>query len=292
MPNTQNKITVDAPNPMTSTYRTQSLDTTKEAELLLFQAWREMSPEDKLLLVQKTNQKGIKLALIGIKNQLPNASIRETKELYFKKRTGKTLGDILDKVSIEKGLMLDEPIGLATQLALIFEQLNIVYYISNSVASSIHGEVRFTQDLDIALYLSQEQKQPFLEAIKDEFYLNDPDFKIISSVNVINLKTVEKADLFLVNPQDEFTDSVMNRRQRIAINQPPYNLYVCSPEDIILLKLRWYNLAGNESQKQWRDILGVLKTQGNKLDFGYLWEWGEKVGVLDDLNLAFVEAEV
>jgi len=277
---------------MTSSYRTQSLDTTKEAELWLFEAWRQMTPQEKLLLVQKTNQRGIKLALIGIKSQLPNGTLREIKKLYFKKRTGKTLDDILIKQDLESELMLDEPLGLASQLAVIFEQLNISYYVSGSVASSIHGEVRFTQDLDIAIYILSGQKQPFLEAIKDEFYLNDPDFKVSSSVNLINLKTLEKADLFLVNLQDEFSYSVMNRRQRIVINPPPYHLYVCSPEDIILQKLRWYNLAGNESQKQWRDILGVLKTQGNKLDFGYLWEWGEKLGVLTDLSLAFFESEV
>ncbi|GAB4301927.1 MAG: hypothetical protein Fur0025_42420 [Oscillatoriaceae cyanobacterium] len=68
--------------------------------------------------------------------------------------------------------------------------------------------------------------------------------------------------------------------------------YLCSPEDTVLQKLIWFRMTENESQKQWRDILGVLKLQGARLDFGYMWHWGERLGVLAELERAFTEAGV
>jgi len=54
-----------------------------------------------------------------------------------------------------------------------------------------------------------------------------------------------------------------------------------SPEDIVLFKLRWYRLGGESSEKQWTDILGVLRTQRDRLDEAYLDRWAREIGVLD-----------
>lgn len=63
-----------------------------------------------------------------------------------------------------------------------------------------------------------------------------------------------------------------------------------SPEDTVLHKLIWFGMTGGESQKQWRDLLGVLKLQGESLDRGYMREWGEKLGLVRELNRGFAEA--
>jgi hypothetical protein len=56
---------------------------------------------------------------------------------------------------------------------------------------------------------------------------------------------------------------------------------VASPEDIVLAKLRWYDLGGRTSERQWSDILGVLRVQRGKLDWGYIEEWGPRLGVAE-----------
>ena len=64
-----------------------------------------------------------------------------------------------------------------------------------------------------------------------------------------------------------------------------------SAEDAILAKLEWYRLGGEVSERQWRDVLGVLKTQGARLDVAYLRTWAEGLGVLDLLERAFVSVD-
>ena len=63
-----------------------------------------------------------------------------------------------------------------------------------------------------------------------------------------------------------------------------------TPEDIVLLKLEWYRLGGEQSDRQWNDILGVMRTQAGKLDDRYLVVWAADLGV-DDL-LAKVRLDV
>jgi hypothetical protein len=67
-------------------------------------------------------------------------------------------------------------------------------------------------------------------------------------------------------------------------------LYFASPEDVILNKLRWRQHSGSE--KQWRDVLGVLKVQAETLDYRYLVEWAERLKLADTLNLAMTEAGI
>ncbi len=64
-----------------------------------------------------------------------------------------------------------------------------------------------------------------------------------------------------------------------------------SPEDIILLKLRWYNQAGCISEHQWSDILGVLTVQGKNLDFEYLNRWAVKLGLNELLQRAIPQSQ-
>ncbi|MEM9541171.1 MAG: hypothetical protein AAGA60_16915 [Cyanobacteria bacterium P01_E01_bin.42] len=91
--------------------------------------------------------------------------------------------------------------------------------------------------------------------------------------------------------ENEFARSQMSRRQLYSPDENPHNaFYVCSPEDTILQKLVWYRMTARESQKQWRDILGVLKLQGESLNFDYLCFWGDRLELLPDLDRALTEA--
>ncbi|MFB2835557.1 hypothetical protein [Floridanema evergladense] len=276
-------------------YRTQAIDTSIEAEQVQFALWRKMTPKQKEALFQRVAKKGSVLALLGIQNQFPHASPTKIKQQYVRKRLGQEWADFISRLEYSGELMLEDPIWLAHQLATILNFLNIPYYVGGSVASSLQGEVRYTEDLDLAIDIQFAQVEPLIQAMAGQFYISE--VAVIeaingrtSSFNVIHLATTEKADLFVMR-DDDFSHSQMSRRQlHIPDNDVSKSFYVCSPEDTVLQKLLWFRMTARESQKQWRDILGVLKLQGENLDFSYLNQWGEKLQLTDLLTQAFQES--
>ena len=101
------------------------------------------------------------------------------------------------------------------------------------------------------------------------------------------MESISRADL-VVAGTDEFDRLKFERRRVIEFEGTA--LYFASPEDVILNKLRWRQHSGSE--KQWRDVLGVLKVQTENLDYRYLVEWAERLGLADALNLALTEAGI
>jgi predicted Zn-dependent protease len=157
--------------------------------------------------------------------------------------------------------------------------------------------VRYTQDLDLVIKMKLEQKKSFIEQINQEFYFSEIaiDEAITGktlSFNLIHLETIEKADIF-ISREDDFAQSKMNRRLLfITDNSTGQGIYLCSPEDTILQKLVWYKMTKGEPQKQWRNLLGVLKLQQENLDFNYLQNWGNNLGLISLLNLAFQQSGI
>ena len=58
-------------------------------------------------------------------------------------------------------------------------------------------------------------------------------------------------------------------------------LYVHSPEDVLLQKLRWYRKGGEVSDRQWRDAVGIVRVQASRLDRSYLTYGAALLGVTD-----------
>lgn len=276
-------------------YRTQSIDTSIEAEQVEFKLWRKMTPSQKESLFKRIAKRGAILALAGIKSQFPNASKDIIRQYYIRKRLGEKWAKFLSGLTYQGDLMIEDPIWLALELASILNSLDIPYYVGGSVASSLQGEVRLTQALDLVVNIQASQIQPLIKAIADQFYISDIAVeeavnRKTSSFNVIHLTTTEKADIFVMK-DDDFSLSQMSRR---VLHCPDGDMsksfYLCTPEDTILQKLLWFRMANSESQKQWRDILGVLKLQGEKLDFDYLQEWGKRLNLTDLLVQALRES--
>jgi hypothetical protein len=71
-----------------------------------------------------------------------------------------------------------------------------------------------------------------------------------------------------------------------------FEAYVQAPEDAVLSKLDWYRRGGEVSENQWRDVLGMLRQQAERLDVGYLRMWAGELGVADLLDRACREAGV
>lgn len=189
--------------------------------------------------------------------------------------------------------MLPEPVAVTLQVVDALEQVGATYVIGGSLASTIHGVVRTTLDTDIVAELSLQQAQPLADLLAGAFYLDVNTIRHAirqrSSFNVIHLATMFKVDIF-VSKGRPFDRQQLDRRQRwIADPDSDRAIYVATPEDTVLAKLAWYRLGGEMSDRQWRDVLGVLAVQGNRLDLGYMRRWAAMLDVSDLLERALGE---
>ncbi len=99
----------------------------------------------------------------------------------------------------------------------------------------------------------------------------------------------EEIDVF-VSKGRPFDRSAAERARPHAIGEPTdCQCFVASAEDTILAKLEWFRLRGETSERQWWDIVGVLKV-GADTDRGYLRRWSAALGVSDLLERALVDA--
>jgi len=110
------------------------------------------------------------------------------------------------------------------------------------------------------------------------------------SFNLIHLDTMFKVDVFIAQPRD-FDRAQLARRQLYLLSEDPErHAYVASAEDIVLAKLEPYRRGGEVSDRQWRDVLGVLKVQGERLDRDYVHRMAVGLGVEDLLSSALEAA--
>jgi len=159
--------------------------------------------------------------------------------------------------------------GDATRVTLLvtqtFEQFGIPYAVAGSLASSLHGVIRSTLDVDIVADMGIEHIQPLVAALSKEFYADDEMMKDAlehqSSFNLIHYETAFKVDIFIRKSRAFDQMQLERRRPSIIATDPEQSLYVTSAEDVILSKLEWYRMGGEVSDRQWRDVLGVLKTR-------------------------------
>ncbi len=189
--------------------------------------------------------------------------------------------------------MLPDPIRITLLVAQVFEDLGIRYLIGGSLASTVYGRVRTTQDADIVAEMGIEDVHPFLDRLKSDFYL-DEDMIVEaiqrnSSFNIIHRASMFKVDVF-VPSMSPFTQSELERaRKHIVARQPDIAAYFTSPEDTILAKLNWYRLGGETSERQWNDVIAIFQISAGNLDFDYLQRWGKELNISDLIEKAIAE---
>ena len=169
--------------------------------------------------------------------------------------------------------MTKGPLELVGQVAAILDELGISYALGGSLASSLVGEPRSTVDVDIAIKLEHEAGDALLDRVSAEFYVPVDSARAAivahSSFNLIDTAHGLKVDLFALG--DDLLDRMqIERRVKITIPGVAVGLWVTSSEDQVLRKLDWYRRSGHESERQWRDVVGILRVQGDAMDDGYL----------------------
>jgi len=186
-----------------------------------------------------------------------------------------------------------DPYSVALTVMRALDALNVLSTIGGSIASSFAGEPRSTIDIDIVAALEERHVDPLVAALGPAFYA-DPDaihraVRTRTAVNLIHQPSMLKVDLFVAGGTPLDAQQIA-RRQRVTVDGGR-ELYVHPPEDILLQKLRWYRLGGGASDRQWRDVIAIIRVQGDRLDREYLTRNAPLVEVDDLLRRALAEAD-
>jgi hypothetical protein len=162
------------------------------------------------------------------------------------------------------------------------DRSEIPHMVAGSHASSYHGNPRSTNDIDLVIApRTRRSLVEFAEGLPaDRFYASafaaEEAFRTRGLFNVIDMQTGVKVDLVL-RKNRPFSESKFTRRRPARIFGVP--VFVATPEDTILAKLEWAKLG--ESERQLRDVAGVLAVRGAGLDRAYLERWVAALGLAD-----------
>lgn len=187
--------------------------------------------------------------------------------------------------------MLPEPLLVVATIVRAFDTLKIRYVVGGSVASSLYGFPRATQNVDLVAEIRLENVEAVTSLLAGEFYVDAGMIRDAigrtASFNVIHLATMFKADVFLLK-YDSWSREEMLRARTEQFTAPdgPISIRFSSPEDTLLHKLVWYKLGNETSDRQWGDMLGILKVQGAALDSSYLDRWAPLLDVSAQLDRA------
>jgi hypothetical protein len=174
-----------------------------------------------------------------------------------------------------------DPIAVALTVTRVLDALAITHTTGGSLASSFAGEPRASIDIDIVAAVELSHIDALVAELSPDFYVEADALRRAvrdrTNANLIHQGTQLKVDLFIAGgtPLDA---QQLRRRQRIDLGDGRA-LYVHPPEDILLQKLHWYRKGGETSERQWRDILGIVRVQGSRLDRAYLVQHAPILGV-------------
>jgi len=155
----------------------------------------------------------------------------------------------------------------------------VAHMLAGSFASTHHGVPRTTHDIDVVIDPTREELARFVASLDPErFYVSSEAaqeaWRRRGQFNVVDLATGWKTDLILRKDR-AFSREEFARREPARVFG--VSVFVATAEDTILAKLEWARLG--ESERQLRDVMGVLEMQRDRLDRGYIERWARELGV-------------
>lgn len=177
-------------------------------------------------------------------------------------------------------------------VARVLDELGVAWAIGGSFASTVYGEPRGTNNVDIVASLKSEHVDVFVQNLGDDFYADRVSIRQAvmtnDSFNLIDERSFFKVDVF-VPPRGPLGEGQLQRRRRYALTAEGPEVSVLGPEDIVLQKLRWYRLGGGVSERQLRDVRSVVGLTPD-LDLAYLRETARAAGMGELLDEILAES--
>lgn len=276
-------------------YRTQSIDTAIEAERFQLDLLRQAGPIRRFRQVRSLTAATRQMSWATLRKRQAGLTVRQLALAFVGLIYGKELATELSGQAegVEGDLMLSHDLVEAiAPVVAVLDRLGVPYLIGGSVASSILGIPRSTNDADLVADLQAKHVAPFVAALQTEYYVSETAMREAlsrkASFNLIHQATMLKIDVFIFKCEP-FEQVEMARRVRSALVEG-LMVNLASAEDMILRKLSWYQAGGGLSEKQWLDVLGILKMQTANLDVGYMQGWAIRLNIAGLLEQALREA--
>jgi hypothetical protein len=274
---------------MNSAYQPQSIDTSVESDRYQFELLRQKTTGERFAMAAQMIRWAKTVSLRGIRK-----ARGELAPEYFARAVLQEKWISLLTPSGDETMWIQDPGEIARILHSVFESLHIPYYITGGVCAIAYGDPRTTRDLDVVIECQPSEIMTMVVRLEAEgFYCPPGAIEDIQSsrgrvLSVTHMQLVLNADIVL-NANTEFDRSKMERRRLEAIGlDESEQFWLASPEDVILAKLLWGQQS--QSEKQWRDVLGVLKVQGDSLDFAYLTQWAARLDLTELVQRAIAAA--
>jgi hypothetical protein len=166
------------------------------------------------------------------------------------------------------------------------EALGVSYFVGGSVATSAYGVPRTSIDVDVVADLESQHVTPFVSRLENTYYVDAGRVRAAvearRSFNLIHLATMFKVDVF-ASKRRSFDREALSRARLVSLDDAsdarPFRL--ASAEDAILAKLEWFRAGGEVSERQWADVVGVLRVASAEIDREYLARWATTLGLGD-----------
>lgn len=173
------------------------------------------------------------------------------------------------------------PSELLGDVVTVLDDLEIPYFVTGSVASIAFGEYRATADVDIVASIQERHVQLLCAAFPQDRYYVDAQMvrdavRGGGQFNVIDAQSGYKADI-IIPDQSPLNAQRFARARRLRLTGANRAYWFSSPEDVILKKMEFFREGG--SDKHLRDIAGIIKTMGDKLDRSYIERWAATLQV-------------
>ncbi len=191
---------------------------------------------------------------------------------------------------------VDDLVAALEPVAAALGRLGVGFYVGGSVASTYHGAIRSTMDVDLVCELRPEQVAAFVAAFGPECYVSEPAVRDAverrSCFNVIHLPTAFKVDVF-VSRGRSFDVAAMHRAApQLLGGDRPLTVPIATAEDSIVAKLEWYRLGDEASERQWDDVSRLVALLGDSLDVAHMQQMAASLGVADLLERLLTEPPV
>ena len=159
------------------------------------------------------------------------------------------------------------------------------YVLTGSLASSLQGEPRATHDIDLVIEVDMRAVDGLARAFSAPRYFFDQiaardALSQGGMFRLLDTASGDKVDFWALT-DSEFDHARFSRRVEVSVFGT--RLWITSPEDTIIQKLKWAADSGG-SERQIGDAVGVYEVQAGALDETYLDEWAKKQGLSELLS--------